>query len=292
MAEPSKSLKSIDPGSTRVKVVAAIPCFNTEKYISAVVNIARQYVDKVLVIDDGSTDMTAKIAEGAGACVIRHEKNRGKGAAIKTALDNSKFSDIIVFIDGDGQHDPREIPMLLEPILQEKADFVIGSRYLNKSKGKSNTFSRRITNNLASFTISVIISYIQPFDHFIKRTSKRSMVNVQKYQIQPVSDSVSATLKYRVVSGKFRRISDCTSGFTAMKTENRSQLDLVSNGFQIELEMIYEQAKNGFIIAETPISCKWNNGRSNLSIIKDGLKTIDLLLRKLLNSSTKKQSVP
>ena len=277
----------------RVKVVAAIPCFNTEKYITDVVTTARKYVDDVIVIDDGSTDMTAKTAEIAGACVIRHEKNRGKGAAIKTALDNAKFSNIIVFIDGDGQHDAHDIPKLLEPILQEKADFVIGSRYLSKSKDLSNTFSRRMTNNVASFTISFIISYIQPFAYFVKNRSLRkpSMINNPRSQMQSVDKSISGVQNYRLVNGKFKRISDCTSGFTAMKTENWGQLDLISNGFQIEIEMIYEQAKNGFIIAETPVSCKWKVGSSNLSIIRDGFKTLGLLIGKLITfSDNKKQS--
>jgi hypothetical protein len=80
---------------------------------------------------------------------------------------------------------------------------------------------------------------------------------------------------------KYIRISDCTSGFRAIKKEAWQKLDLISQGFQIETEMIYEAAKNNLTIAEVPISCNWNNRLSRLSIIKDGLRTSKLLTRKI-----------
>jgi glycosyltransferase involved in cell wall biosynthesis len=117
---------------TKLTVVAAIPCYNTAKNIAQVVAATKKYVDEVIVIDDGSQDKTAAVARKAGARVIRHEKNRGKGAAMKTAIENIE-SDIIVFIDGDGQHNPHEIPGLLSPILNQEADLVFGSRFLHSS---------------------------------------------------------------------------------------------------------------------------------------------------------------
>jgi glycosyltransferase involved in cell wall biosynthesis len=84
------------------------------------------------VVDDGSTDATPKVARAAGAEVIRHRENQGAGAATKTAFKTAKrkHADIVVTIDGDGQHNPDEIPQLLAPILKGKADLVIGSRFL------------------------------------------------------------------------------------------------------------------------------------------------------------------
>jgi glycosyltransferase involved in cell wall biosynthesis len=86
-----------------------------------------------LVVDDGSTDATAQIAEAAGATVIRHERNQGKGMALNTGFCKARelSPDALVLLDADGQHFPEEVPVLLAPILAGEADLVIGSRYLN-----------------------------------------------------------------------------------------------------------------------------------------------------------------
>ncbi len=116
----------------RPKVVAAIPCFNTEYFIGDVVSTAKNYVDHVIVIDDGSYDGSAEAARAAGAQVINHGTNRGYGEAIKSCFETVKANaaDILVIIDGDGQHNPDEIPKLVTPILNGEADVVIGSRFL------------------------------------------------------------------------------------------------------------------------------------------------------------------
>jgi len=113
-------------------IVAAIPAFNKEATIARVVISASKHVDKVLVCDDGSSDMTGEIAKRLGAKVVRHERNLGKGAAIRSLFDSAKRlgADVVVTIDADGQHDSDEIPKLIEPILSGKADIVIGSRSL------------------------------------------------------------------------------------------------------------------------------------------------------------------
>jgi len=114
------------------KIIAVIPCFNEENFIGDIVTRARIYADKVIVIDDGSTDNTSEVAKAAGAEVIRHERRRGAGAATKSGFEAAKTNnaDILVTLDGDGQHDPDEIPQVLAPILSCKADLVIGSRFL------------------------------------------------------------------------------------------------------------------------------------------------------------------
>jgi glycosyltransferase involved in cell wall biosynthesis len=262
-------------------VIAAIPCFNTQDHIADVVAKTKKYVDEVIVIDDGSTDKTADIAKAAGARVISHDKNRGKGAAMKTAAESAEC-DILVFIDGDGQHDPEEIPKLLEPIIQGNADFVIGSRYLVGSNLKHNPLMRKTANAAASIVISCDISIIQPVFRFFTRQHLQQKTRSSSSGTSPKKSN------YRILNGHFKWITDCTSGFTAMKKENWNKLNLVSDGFQIETEMIFEQSNNGFIIAETPISCKWGETASKLSIARDGLITLFLLLRKTNNTSPKK----
>lgn len=123
-------------GESRPLVVAAIPAFNEERTIAKLVLEAQKFVDVVLVCDDGSTDMTAEIAERMGADVIRHKTNMGYGAALKTLFTVARElnADALVTLDGDGQHDPREIPQLVEPVLEKKADIILGSRFLDSEE--------------------------------------------------------------------------------------------------------------------------------------------------------------
>lgn len=117
---------------SKPKIVAAIPCFNTKRFIKGIVSSARKHVDQVIIIDDGSHDGTAEVAKAAGAMVISHHQNRGYGESIKSCFEAAKANaaDVLVTIDGDGQHNPDEIPRLLAPILQGEADLIIGSRFL------------------------------------------------------------------------------------------------------------------------------------------------------------------
>jgi glycosyltransferase involved in cell wall biosynthesis len=110
--------------------IAIIPCYNEERSIGSVILKTKRYVNQVLVVDDGSNDETKKIAKDAGAVVISHKKNKGKGAAIRTgfqyALDNDY--DYVVTIDGDGQHNPNEIPDMLHSVMNNGNDISIGYR--------------------------------------------------------------------------------------------------------------------------------------------------------------------
>jgi len=117
-------------------VVAAIPAYDEEKTIAKVVLQAQRYVDKVVVCDDGSRDLTAEIAERLGAEVIRHERNMGYGAAIQSLLRKAMElnADVMITLDGDGQHDPGEIPALLKSVLKDDVDIAIGSRFLGKEQ--------------------------------------------------------------------------------------------------------------------------------------------------------------
>jgi glycosyltransferase involved in cell wall biosynthesis len=116
-------------------MVVAIPAYNEEKNIARVLVEAQKQTLRVVVCDDGSTDMTGEIAERLGAVVIRHETNMGKGVAIKDLFRRAKEmgADVVVTMDGDGQHDPRQIPLLAKPILDGSADVVNGSRFLKEN---------------------------------------------------------------------------------------------------------------------------------------------------------------
>lgn len=115
----------------------AICAYNEERFIGSVVLQARRTGFPVLVVDDGSSDQTAEIAAAAGAVVLRHKGNLGKAEALNTAFKYARDKDAsaLVVLDGDGQHDPAELPSLLGPIHSDEADIVIGSRFLSTSKG-------------------------------------------------------------------------------------------------------------------------------------------------------------
>ena len=112
-------------------ITVVLPAFNEEVSIGSIVLLTRFYADNVIVVDDGSSDRTAELARRAEAEVIVHEVNKGKGAALKTGFAAAEGADIIVTMDSDGQHNPADIPKLVEPILKGEADMVNGSRYLN-----------------------------------------------------------------------------------------------------------------------------------------------------------------
>ena len=124
----------ITPQSMQHVVVAVIPAFNEERFISSVVFQTRHYATHVVVVDDGSSDRTARLAQLAGAFVVKQPRNMGKAAALKAGFQAaSRYNpDAIVCLDGDAQHEPAEIPEVVDPIVKGEADVVIGSRFLDK----------------------------------------------------------------------------------------------------------------------------------------------------------------
>ena len=139
-------------------VVAGIPAYNEERSIARVIVKAMNYVDRVIVCDDGSTDMTGEIAERLGAEVIRHERNLGYGAALASLFRRAREADadVLVILDADGQHNPDDIPRLVKPVLNGESDIVSGSRFLsekNDMPGYRKWGINRITRlaNLASY---------------------------------------------------------------------------------------------------------------------------------------------
>ena len=127
--------------------LVCIPAFNEEKPIVDVIKKSLNYADQVIVCDDGSSDLTAEQAKIAGAVVIKHEKNMGKGDAMKSLFKYAKDidADVMVTIDGDGQFLPEQIGTLLEPILDNSYDVVIGNRF---SDDKEMPSYRKIGNKM------------------------------------------------------------------------------------------------------------------------------------------------
>ncbi len=123
-----------------MKLVILIPAFNEEDSIQQVINSVPKTIEGisevlVLVVDDGSSDQTSSLAEQAGAIVVSHPQNRGVGAAFNTGLIKALElgADVMVNIDADGQFSATDIPVLIEPIIASKADFVSGDRFTDKN---------------------------------------------------------------------------------------------------------------------------------------------------------------
>ena len=136
------------------QILAIIPCYNEEVTIGSVVLKTKRYVNQVLVVDDGSTDDTVRVAKEAGAIIISHKKNMGKSSSIKTgfkyALTNN--FDYVVTLDGDGQHNPDEIPYLLKHLMTNNHDISIG---LRSGKDTEMPFWRKIGKRILDYATSL-----------------------------------------------------------------------------------------------------------------------------------------
>ena len=121
-----------------MEIVIGIPAFNEEKNIAAIILKLKKITNTIIVCNDGSSDLTNKIAEELGAIVINHSKNLGYGAAIRSIFLKAKEmnSDILVTFDADGQHRIEDIKQVIQPIIENKTDIVIGSRFLNEEENE------------------------------------------------------------------------------------------------------------------------------------------------------------
>lgn len=145
-----------------VRVLLVIPAYNEQGKIGKVVcGIPKDCIDKVVVVDDGSTDRTASEASQPGIEVLRHEKRRGVGAAIRSGIDYALSSgyQVVVVMAGNGKDNPAEISKLLEPILAESYDYVQGSRYLPGGSAGRMPFHRRLGTRLYPLVVRLLTGF-------------------------------------------------------------------------------------------------------------------------------------
>jgi glycosyltransferase involved in cell wall biosynthesis len=216
-------------------ILAAIPAYNEETAIGSVVLRTKNHVDHVLVIDDGSVDKTAKIAELAGAEVIRHERNMGKGMALRHAFLRARETgaEILVCLDADGQHNPDEIPRLLAPIRNGGADMVIGSRFLD------------IESDIPRY----------------RRAGQKVLTSL--------TNSISAT-----------KVTDSQSGFRAFSKKAIDSISLEEDGIGIESSMQRSADDNKLLIAEVPITCRYDiEHASKMGPVRHGFTVVNTVLK-------------
>jgi glycosyltransferase involved in cell wall biosynthesis len=140
--------------SSRPRIIVGTPAYNEEKYIGSIVLQCGRHCDEVVVIYDGSTDRTAMVAELGGATVVKHTENMGYGAAIQSILAEAKRrdADVLVILDADSQHNPDEIPTLIDS-LSQGADIVIGSRAMHPN---SVPRLRRLGHRVLSYFTNIL----------------------------------------------------------------------------------------------------------------------------------------
>jgi glycosyltransferase involved in cell wall biosynthesis len=158
VAEASRP--ALDPRLVGLRRVAIVPAYNEEACVARVIDEIRA-VDReleVVVVDDGSRDRTAAVAQARGAHVVRRPFNLGIGGAVQTGFRYAfehGFA-LAVRVDGDGQHDPAQLPLLLEPILADEADIVVGSRFVTDG-GYRSTRSRRAGITILASVVSALV---------------------------------------------------------------------------------------------------------------------------------------
>ena len=230
--------------SEKIDALVGIPAFNEESSIASVVLKARRYVDNVVVVDDGSSDETGIIAEEAGAKVIRHEKNKGYGASLKTLIHYARDkTDLpLILLDGDGQHPVDKIPDLIQKILNEETDITIGSRFLNIDDTKSVPVYRRIG---------------------IKLLTRLSTSNI----------------KYKNSDGEIQRITDGQSGFRAFSRKALEKVNPSESGMGASAEILMEAKDASLNVSEVPISINYEGDTSTENPIKHGFGVLGSIIR-------------
>jgi len=166
-----------------------LPAYSEGKVIKKVIkDIQKEGYKKIIVVDDGSPDNTYTQAKSTGAITIKHPINRGKGAATQTGIDAAKLlnADIIVTMDSDGQHNPKDIKKLIQPIKNNKADVVIGSRMINnKDMPKSRIVMNKIANLITYLFFGIMVTDSQSgFRAYNKKACSSVYTYLDRYEFE------------------------------------------------------------------------------------------------------------
>ncbi|EMA08838.1 Glycosyltransferase involved in cell wall bisynthesis [Haloarcula vallismortis] len=230
-----------DPEPT---VMVGIPAYNEAGAIGSVVESAMEYADSVLVVDDGSTDNTVEIADAAGATVYEHERNVGYGGALKSIFEQADRSDTdyLVVLDADGQHDPSDIPELIERQRESDADIVIGNRFDDDAETEMPLYRR-----FGLFTVNL-------------------MTNLSLGILTPtkqISDTQSG----------FRAYSRAAIDSLASDSSIGDRMDASTN-------ILYHAHSNGYQIAEVPTTIDYDvEASNNLGPVEHGLTLVGNIIR-------------
>ena len=172
-------LKSAKTKKITSEVIAVIPAYNAESTIKLVVSKVRRKIERCIVVDDGSLDKTGILAKAAGAELLVHISNHGKGAAIKSALEFLKKQDFkyLILLDADGQHEPGEVFRLVQQARRKRADVVCGNRMKNtKNMPRLRVTTNKIMSKVTSWLCKTNLSDTQCGYRLL---SKRAVNNIE-----------------------------------------------------------------------------------------------------------------
>ena len=220
----------LDRSLPRLTSICVIPALNERGKIGPLVERFHDgIVDEVMVVDDGSTDDTSEEARAAGAEVIRHETNRGVGAAIRTGIDHAveRRFDIVVVMGGDDQDDPEEVWRLLDPIRHSAADFVQGSRRLEGRQTIDMPLFRRVTTKLYSVVFRLATGFpstdaTNGFRAFRAEMALDPRIRLNQdwldtYELEPYLLFQAIRCGYRVEEAQVTKRYDTELGYTKMR---------------------------------------------------------------------------
>lgn len=219
----------------RMKICILMPAFNEEKTIERLVKDVRGYGYDVLVIDDGSSDNTAKCAKAGGAEVIVNEVNLGKGMTLRKGFEillKRDYYDAVVVMDADGQHLPSDLIHFSWAYEKSRAGVIVGNRMF---KPKDMPLVRWMTNSFMSFLLS-------------KKCAQR--------------------------------VPDTQCGFRLIDTKVLKRINLKTERFEIESEILLEAAKNGFLIESVPITSVYGTETSAIHPVKDTIRFFKFIFKK------------
>ena len=211
------------------RIIVGVPAYNEEIAIGSIVLRSLKYADEVVVVDDCSRDKTGEIARMAGAVVITHDTNQGKGACIRDIFSYAKLidPDVLILMDGDGQHDPDELPLLIKPILGCEADMVIGSRFLEKGRNNVPKY-RRVGQEVLTAATNVASGIKNTDSQSGFRAFSRNTFNCFSFgeenmgiESDMLVDAAKSSLNIKEVQVDIRYDVDC------------STLDPVTHGFKV-----------------------------------------------------------
>jgi len=209
--------------------IASMPAYNEEMSIANVIRGCERYVDKVVVVDDGSIDATAQIALALDAHVVRHPRNMGYGAALRSCFEEAKImsADRMVIIDSDGQHDSEDIPKLLEPI-SRGYDLVIGSRFITKKAEKIPLYRKAGMKVLDAITNFIGETKVSDSQCGFRAYSRRA---IEAIQIRGNGMSAGSEILLQIKENNLRvkEIAICCN----YDLENTSKQDPVTHGMNV-----------------------------------------------------------
>lgn len=221
------------------KIVASIPCYNEEKTIGNIVSRCRNYVDEVVVVDDQSEDDTSRVSLEAGAIVVITQGKHGPGKAYSAGISKALElgADIIVTLDGDGQHDPEEIPNLLKYLKDN--DVVITSRFLdNRTKMP---LYRRLGNWIITFIYNIGTDKVVTDSQCGFRAFRRNVFNVIRITETGFGYSTELLIKLRCSKLFVREIPACVKYFDEFSSN--SSMNPISHGFSVLKDTIKWRVK-------------------------------------------------